>query len=320
MTGLTSPSAGAFRLRLSLCLIAAGALAAAGRTAVSPAGDGHVIRARSAMGTILEIEALAPRANGAEAAITAAFRAVEEVERRLSNWRKESELSIVNRAAATRRAPLSAATYRSLFRALTLSRETGGAFDPIVGAVDVGWESARLDPATQTLSFDAPGGAIDSGGFGKGEGLDHALAALARHGVTAARLNFGGQISLVGTATRASRIRKLGTVAVAEPRAGSARELARFLAGDGSISTSSQAERPGHIRDPRTGAPAPFDGSVTVVADTGFAADALSTALFVLGPEEGLAFADRRGIAALYVIPRGKKWRLVPSARFPRLD
>ena len=317
MTGLTIPSAGAFRLRLSLCLIAAGALAAAGSTVVSRAGDGHAIRARSAMGTLLEIEAFAPRANGAEAAVTAAFRAVEEVERRLSNWREESELSIANRAAARRPAPLSAATYRSLFRARTLARETGGAFDPTVGPARIGWENARLDPATQTLSFDGPGGAIDSGGFGKGEGLDHALAALARHGVTAARLNFGGQITLSGTATRAARRYGLDEVAVAEPRAGSSRELGRFRPRDGSVSTSSQSERPGHIRDPRTGEAAPFRGAVTVIADTGFAADALSTALFVLGPDAGLDFADRRGIAALYVIPRGDAWQLVPSARFP---
>jgi thiamine biosynthesis lipoprotein len=246
-------------------------------------------------------------------------RAVEEVERRLSNWRADSELSVANRSARIGPAPLSAATYRSLFRALAFARDTGGAFDPTAGSTAGGWQNALLDRGAATLRFSRAAGAIDSGGFGKGEGLDHALAALARHGVTAARLNFGGQISLAGTATRPARRWRLGEVAVSEPRAGSARELGRFSAGDGSVSTSSQSERPGHIRDPRTGGPAPFGGSVTVVADTGFAADALSTALFVLGPAEGLAFADRRRVAALYVIPRGNGWQLAASARFPRL-
>lgn len=317
MTRFASPTAGAIRLRLSLCLIGCAGLAAAGATAAAGGGGGRVARTRYAMGTLLEIEALAPDGDSAEAGVAAAFRAVEEVERRLSNWREDSELSVANRSAALRPAPLSAATYRSLFRALSFARETDGTFDPTVGGARIGWENARLDPNVRTLFFARPGGAIDSGGFGKGEGLDHALAALARHGVTAARLNFGGQISLSGTATRTARRRRLCEVSVAEPREGSSRELGRFSPGDGSVSTSSQAERPGHIRDPRTGGAASFRGSVTVVADTGFAADALSTALFVIGPEAGLDFADRRGIAALYVVPRGEGWELVPSARFP---
>lgn len=318
MSRFASRSASTTRLRLSLCLIGCAGLTAAGATAVS-SGDGRVARARYAMGTLLEIEALSPDGDSAEAGVAAAFRAVEEVEQRLSNWREDSELSVANRSAVLRPAALSAATYRSLFRALSIARETDGTFDPTVAGANIGWENAWLDPYARTLFFGHPGGAIDSGGFGKGEGLDHALVALARHGITAARLNFGGQISLSGTATRAARRRGLGKVAVAVPREGSSRELGRFSPGDGSVSTSSQSERPGHIRDPRTGASAPFRGSVTVVADTGVAADALSTALFVLGPDAGRHFADRRGIAALYVVPHGEGWQLFSSARFPRI-
>jgi len=306
------------RLRLSLCLISLGAVAAAGAAAFSrDASEARVARARYAMGTLLEIEAYAPDLHAVEASVESAFRAIEEVEQRLSNWRPDSELSVANRTALAGPATLTAATYRSLFRALSFARETGGAFDPTVGSADIGWENARLDPHEKTLLFAHPGGAIDSGGFGKGEGLDHALAALARHGCTAARLNFGGQVSLTGSSTPVARRLRLDEVAVAEPRAGSSRELGRFSPGDGSVSTSAQSERPGHIRDPRTGGPAPFGGSVTVVADTGFAADALSTALFVLGPQAGIDYADRRGIAALYVIPRGNGWQTVASRRFP---
>lgn len=308
------------RLRLSLCLISVGAVAIAGSAAFSRDGtDTRVSRTRYAMGTLLEIEAYAADPHSAEAGVVAAFRAVEEVEQRLSNWRPDSELSVANHAAAAGPSPLTAPTYRSLYRALSFARETGGAFDPTVGRTHVGWENARLDPQERTLLFVRPGGAIDSGGFGKGEGLDHALAALARHGVTAARLNFGGQVSLAGSSTRVARRLRLDEVAVAEPRAGSSRELGRFSPGDGSVSTSAQSERPGHIRDPRSGGPAPFAGSVTVVSDTGFGADALSTALFVLGPQAGIDYADRRGIAALYVVPRGEGWQLVTSAHFPRI-
>ena len=316
------------QLRLSLGLIA-GCAAVVAVSAGSVARIGHgsrVVRARYAMGTILEIEALGGESGEVEAGVAAAFRAVDDVEARLSNWRPESEMS---RANTGRPISLSPATWGSLKRAFALARETGGAFDPTVGAVTraapgrprpdaVGWQKATLDPRGRTLSFAVSGGAIDTGGFAKGEALDRAVAALRSHGVEAARLNFGGQISLFGTSQRGAG-RRLSSVAVAEPRTGSPRELGVFSAGDASVSTSGQSERPGHIVDPSTGAPVTFAGSVTVVADTGTRADALSTALFVLGPARGIEFADRRGIAALYVAPHGAGWQLVPSREFPGL-
>jgi len=296
----------------------------------------RVTRARSAMGTVLEIDAFGSDRVSTEAAVTASFQAVDEVERRLSNWRADSELSLVN--ASSRPFSLSARTWHSLSLALSLARETDGAFDPTVGAITealgltgrepdprrarpeaVGWRKARLDARTRTLFFATAGGSIDSGGFGKGEALDYALLELRRHRVGVARLNFGGQISLVGTATAVARREELSEVSVALPRSDSARELCRFSPGDGSVSSSGVSERPGHIVDPSTGLAAPFAGSVTVIADTGTRADALSTALFVLGPKAGISFADRRGIAALFVVPHGQGWDLLPSRQFPRL-
>ena len=319
------------QLRLSLGLIAgiaSVALVSAGTLARTGEPPVRVVRARYAMGTILEIEAYGGEVRAVEAGVAAAFRVVDDVETRLSNWRPESEMSRAN-AGTGGPFSLSPATWGSLTRAFALAQETGGAFDPTVGAVTraapgrarpaaVGWQKAILDPRGRTLSFAVPGGAIDTGGFAKGEALDRAVATLRSHGVEAARLNFGGQISLFGTSQRGAG-RRLAAVAVAEPRTGSPHELGLFSAGDGSVSTSGRSERPGHIVDPATGAPVTFAGSVTVVADTGTRADALSTALFVLGPARGIAFADRRGIAALYVVPRGTGWQLVPSREFPRL-
>jgi thiamine biosynthesis lipoprotein len=335
MASARNPSAALpSRLRLSLGLNGARRLSAIGILAAAAALAGigaphrtetvRVVRARAAMGTILEIEAFGRDAGATEAGVAAAFRTVDEVESRLSNWRPGSEIS---RANTGRPFSLSPATWGSLTRAFALARETGGAFDPTVGAVTridpsrarpeaVGWRKARLDPRGRRLSFSVAGGTIDTGGFAKGEALDRALVALRSHGVRAARLNFGGQISLFGSSETGRG--DLGTVSIAEPRPGSSRELARFRAEDGSVSTSGQSEQAGHIVDPSTGAAVTFRGSVTVVADTGTRADALSTALFVLGPARGIAFADRRGIAALYVVPRGRGWQFVPSREFPR--
>lgn len=304
-------------LRLSLGLIgAAGAVLLVLAASHGTVGS-RVIRARWEMGTLLEIDAIGPGRSRTEQAVAAAFASVEEVERRLSNWKADSELSLANAASGGARS-LSPATWRSLSQAIALARETDGAFDPTVGvftgAATAGWENVVLDPAKRTMTFRGPHGAIDSGGFGKGEALDRAVVELRRRKVTAARLNFGGQISAFGGG-------RFTSVSVAEPRRGSGRELCSFPGGRrGSVSTSGVSERPGHIVDPRTDRPAAFTGSVTVISDTAIRADALSTALFVLGPAAGLDFANRRGIAALFVVPRpGGGWQLVASRRFPKL-
>jgi thiamine biosynthesis lipoprotein len=301
-------------LRLSLVLIEIGILLGAVVGCGGGAEGSRVFRARAEMGTILEIDAIGPSAAVTEQAVDAAFRAVEDVDRRLSNFRADSELSRANAAGAGEPFTLSPATWRSLSRAFGVARETDGAFDPTVGAVTgvptIGWKRVTLDSGRCTLAFDVAGGAIDSGGFGKGEALDRAIVELRRRGVVAARLNFGGQISVVGG--------RFGSVSIAEPRAGSRRELCAFRVEDASVSTSGVSEKPGHVVDPRTGKAPLFTGSVTVVADNGLRADALSTALFVLGPEAGLELADRNSVAALFAIPRpAGGFDLVASDCFP---
>ncbi len=302
-------------LRLSLGLIALSTgVAAIVVTARARPSESRVSRVRWEMGTLLEIDAVGADAATTEEAVASAFAAVEAVDRRLSNWRVDSELSRANAAGAGRPVGLSAATWRSLLRAFDVARETEGAFDPTVGVVTgartIGWRNVVLESKGCTIEFEVAGGAIDSGGFGKGEALDRAVVDLRRRGIRAARLNFGGQIAVLG--------HRFGSVSIAEPRLGSRRELCSFRVEDASVSTSGVSEKPGHVIDPRTGAAAPFTGSVTVVADNGLRADALSTALFVLGPEAGLELADRNSIAALFAIPRPTGgWDLVASECFP---
>jgi FAD:protein FMN transferase len=322
------------RLRLSLCLIGVAGAAVLLLARGAP-HTGRVRRARYLMGTILEIDAEGPRREEVEAGVAAAFAEVSAVENRLSNWKSDSELSRVNAAAGGEPVPLSAETFQSLRAALDLARETDGAFDPTVGGVTralgltgqapdpviartarrtIGWNRVVLDASRRTITLAQVGDSIDSGAFGKGEALDRAVETLRRRGVAAARLNFGGQISVFGGDTRAGR--RFQTVTVAAPD-GEGRELCRFSLPEGSASTSGDSEKPGHLIDPSTGEAALFHGSVTVLSATGLRADALSTALFVMGPRRGLEFADRRGIAAIYVFPRGKSWGFSASRRFP---
>ena len=261
------------------------------------------------MGTTLRIEIAAPHL-AAAAASEEALAAVEGWEPVLSTWRAEAELARANRAPVGECVTISNRLTEALAEAGEWVGRTGGAFDPAIGAlVDAwdlrgsgrvpaaaeleaaraatGWHLVQLGPGPCLRRLDARTW-LDSGGFGKGLALRTALAALRSRGFDAL-LDFGGQVAVAGAPR---------DVVVAHP-ARRDRPAATIAGVPGSAATSSQSERRvvvdgaelGHLLDPRTGRPAPAWGSVTVVADDPFAADVLSTALFVLGPDAALAWA-----------------------------
>jgi thiamine biosynthesis lipoprotein len=160
----------------------------------------------------------------------------------------------------------------------------------------------RLDAAARTVTFDLEGMGIDFGGIGKGIALDLVADILKSRGVRSAFLDFGGQVLALGDSPGCpARI-----VEIADPDS-RLRAAARVGVRDLSLSTSGNSERghlgrtTGHILDPKSGSPAVFAGSVTVAAPDGATADALSTALFVMGPETGGRWAEHRGLPALFL-------------------
>lgn len=253
-------------------------------------------RARYRMGTLLEAVAYGPRAPAA-AGLSAAFDEVARLERLLSTFIPESELSRVNREGAGRAVPVSEDTYACVAAALEFARRSGGAFDPT--RAPGGYRDVRLDPAGRTIRFARPGLALDLGGIGKGFALDRAAAVLERAGVRRAAFDFGGQVLALDPPPGAAG----WLVAVRDP-ARESEALGGFEIARASVSTSGQYERPGHIVDPRTGrAAAAGVVQATVVAPSATAADALSTAVFVLGPEAGLALARAEPGAAVVIVP-----------------
>lgn len=150
---------------------------------------------------------------------------------------------------------------------------------------------------------------IDTGGYGKGAALRAVERALRGAGIRSALLDFGGQVLALGGPER----EPAWPVAVAHP-ARRHEVAARLRLRDRSAATSSASERfvepdgtrLGHILDPRTGRPVPAWGSVTVVAADPLVADILSTALFVLGPRHGMAWAENReDVGVLFLIEQG---------------
>jgi thiamine biosynthesis lipoprotein len=300
----------------------AGAGAAAARTEAAPAA-----RARHLMGTRLTIEVVG---GASEETFAAAFDEVARLEEVMSNWRGTSEVSRLNREAAKGWVACSADLFKALEAALTWAETTQGAFDPTVEPLvrmlglrgdegrlpgapaapadgpggPVGWRHVRLDRARRAARFDAPGVGIDLGGIGKGLALDAAARLLRRRGVTAALLDFGGQVLAIGSPPGGRGF----PVGLADP-AERERPAAVVRLCCGSLATSGNGKRGapgpggsgGHVLDPALGAPARFAGSVTVLAPDATAADALSTALLVMGPESGAPWAAARGVEAAFL-------------------
>lgn len=275
-------------------------------------GPGRIERRLAAMGTWLELAVEADGRAAALAASEAAVGALEACEARLSTWRDDSELARLNRAPPGASVELSPALAADLERAAHFWRATGGAFDPGLGALVAAWglrTGGRVPAPGELAAARAAGGfagfelagawvvrrhalaCIEEGGFGKGRGLDQALAALAAHGVRTAVLDLGGQLAVLG-APHATTL--------ADPRARERAVLALECA-PGSLATSGNSERGirvdgvrrGHVLDPRTGAPAPDFGSLSVWAADATTADCLSTGLYVLGPDEAFRWRAR---------------------------
>jgi thiamine biosynthesis lipoprotein len=260
-----------------------------------------------------------PASAGAEAAAAAVLDLFGALEGDLSEWREGSPLAEVNRLAGGAPVPAPADLLAVVERALALAETTGGAFDPTWAALWdlwdfraetprlpdpavverrsrlVDWRRVEVDRAAGTLRLPAPGMKLGLGGIAKGWALDRAAALLRERGYSDFLVVAGGQVIAGGR--RGERPWRIG---VRDPRGDPDDAFALLDLGDESASTSGDYEaffvvdgvRYHHILDPATGRPARGLRSATVVAPDATTADALSTALVVLGPERGLALAE----------------------------
>lgn len=205
-----------------------------------------VERARFAMGTLLTIRVESPSPKAAGAAVGTIFDGVRELERRWSRFQPASEIR------TGRHSPV---THEALEMAAQLSRETDGFFDPFTNGVDLG-------------------------AIGKGLAADRAVALAASNpAVSRLSMDFGGQLTFWD---RDGALARRLTIEVAD---WTSPPLALIIQGAGTLSVSSQSERPGHVRNPLTGRPASHWRQALVWSPQGAAADAWSTALLAAGPE-----------------------------------
>ena len=293
---------------------------------------------RRCMGTSFEIVLYASTESTAKLGFQNAFDRVEQLDRALSGFDPQSELSRVNRSAASRR-PIEISSDLSglLQRSLWINQRSGGAFDVTVGPLVRLWRRARrhnelpppdrlaraldsvghrflkLDPEHDTLELLRDDVQLDLGAIGKGYAADQALKTLRALGIPQALVNAGGDIAL-GDPPPGRSGWQVG-LAPAERGGPPTRLLSLHSSG---VATSGDTwkfveiggTRYSHIIDPRNGMGLTDRSEVTVIASDCTLADGLASAVSVLGPQNGMCLID--------AIPNAEAWIVQKLSRTPQ--
>lgn len=301
--------------------------------APAPPDEYTLIRARRrAMATTFEV-AIPFGTPAAVDAATAALDLIDDLEDQLTVYRDHSEVSRLNEAAADGPTTVERQLFDLFSFCARLTADTAGAFDIATGALIKAWgfykregrvPSPReradamaatgmrhviLDPGAMSVKYRRSGLEINLGGVGKGYALDRAAALLRTEwGVSSALLHGGGSsVVAIGHPPGCPRgwpvavrhpwdeSRTLGTVWLRDQALGtSAATFQHFVYNNRKL---------GHLLDPRTGWPAAGTAAASVSAPTGAAADALSTAFFVLGSAKSVDYCRPRPELAAVILP-----------------
>jgi len=278
------------------------------------------------MGTRIAVEVWHDDPAAAEHAIDAVIAEMHRIDALMSVYKEDSQVSRVNRDAATGPVKVDPELAALISRALEFSEMSGGAFDITYASVGylydyrahlhptdaqikaalpgINWHHVVVDPAASTIRFTQPGVRIDLGGIAKGYAVDTSIAILAKLGITNATVTAGGDSRILG-----DRRGRPWIVGIRHPDDRN-KVIARIPLEDAAISTSGDYERffdeggvrYHHIINPKTGDSARGVRSVTVIGPDATMTDGLDNAVFILGPERGLALIDATpGYAAVVI-------------------
>jgi len=320
------------KLFAAVLLCASAVLSSAQESPEAPQPQARFVHKKKyVMGTVFEIAAYGELRPQLSAAVDLALQEVVRLDDVMSDYKADSALSRLNHSSHSRPQRVPPDLYRVIGEALRYSRLSGGKFDVTVGPLVnlwkaairggqppssadeekvracVGYQKVELLPPDR-VQFHSPCTRIDLGAIGKGYALDRAAAVLRAHGVSRALLDAGGS-TLVALGTPPGQAGWLVHLRDPSNRVGPA-----VMLSDSSVSTSEQTppsllspEQAGHIIDPDSGAPERTPFTVSVIASTGTASDALSTTLLLAGPDKGEELVKTvAGVAAVWISPDGK--------------
>ena len=288
--------------------------------------NGTLSRLFRALGTMntITVEQAEDHARATDA-LERAERRVLELDEALSAFRPESEVSLLNASAGCKVVFVGKDTMFLLKESKRYSELTGGAFCVTTRPLSALWElHARcgtvpsraeieqalllvsdedivLDEEHGTAALKRFGQAVDFGGIAKGYAADEVRRILLEGGVTSALINLGGTVISLGQERN---------VGIQHPDRYTGIAMGRVTLCDSCAVTSGDYERYyevdgvryHHRLDPRTGYPSRSNlRSVTLIGDSAMQLDALSTAIFVMGAEEGHPLADQAGVESVFV-------------------
>jgi thiamine biosynthesis lipoprotein len=298
------------------------AIATARTQKADPPSPHLVQRAAPSMGTELRLSAWTADEPAALAAFDAVVQEFNRLEALMSTWKEGSQIQRLNAAAGKNAVAMDPEIRDALRAARQVSEWTLGKFDVTWGAMSGLWkfdyqnkdgsipdaaEVARrrklidyrqveVDEKAGTAFIHRQGMIVNLGGIGKGYAVDRARDILVSHNFHDFMIQFGGDLYVGGKS--GDRPWRLG---IQDPRGAADKIFASVELSDSTFSTSGDYERffikdgrrYHHILDPATGEPAQGSRSVTILARSATIADGLSTGVFILGPEAGMALIER---------------------------
>ena len=272
------------------------------------------------MGSSFEITVVTEGEDFAKESLAIAKKEIIRIENLISSWDQKSETSRINRNAGIAAVEVSKELFDLIFRAQQISKLSSGAFDLTFAAIDklwnfdgresempnpdalkasvfnIGYQLIELDEESLTVFLPKKGMKIGFGAIGKGYAADRAKQLLVERGVLGGIINASGDMNTWGTKPDGSS----WTIGIVNPMNNkkvfswfSLEHNAVVTSGDYEKFTQINGRRYSHIIDPRTGIPSQGIVSCTIFAGKAELADAIATAIFVMGVESGLFLIDQ---------------------------
>ncbi len=305
----------------------------------------------NAMGTTFNITLVAPPADAdLDALREQIYKKLEKIEDIASTYREESELSRFNRNPSIDWIDVTHEFCAMVDAAIAVSKATHGAFDATVGPLVnlwgfgptngedriptdeviaaalsvVGTDQLEADCRQPALIKTSPGVYVDLSGWAKGHAVDEIATLLDRRKMDNYLVEIGGELRVRGHNAEQRKF----AVAIEKPNKNNKMDYSILRVTDAAVATSgdyrnffeNEGRHYSHLIDPRTGRPVNHElTGVTVVSRTTAFADAMATALMVLGPEDGPALAEELDLAAYFLIRTDKGIIEKSTSRFEEL-